>query len=58
MHEPIVDLTTVTLTDRERKVVHRCLTMSSAMFDALGDVDCATTALELAYFILPEGLRG
>lgn len=48
-------LTVVTLTERERRVIYRALTMSSAMLDALGDTLVAATCVELACRILPEG---
>lgn len=47
----------VLLTPQEQVVVYRALTMGSAMLDALGDVQCATSMLELAYRVLPGGNR-
>ena len=58
MPEPSLDLTTVTLTDQERNVIFSALAMTSTMLDALDDVTGSIVALELAYRILPGGLRG
>lgn len=56
MAEPVVP-TTVALTNQERRVIYSALMLSSSMMDALGDASGATTALELAYRVLPGGLR-
>jgi aspartyl/asparaginyl beta-hydroxylase (cupin superfamily) len=58
VHEPdltVADLRTITLTTQERRVLHRALTMSSALLDAIGDIMCAASCLELADRVLPEG---
>ena len=47
-------LTSVLLTDRERRIVFRSLTMAAAMMDALGEQLGAALALELADRILAD----
>ena len=51
-----LELSVLTLTTRERRVIHRALTMSAAMMDALEDVLCAASMVELADRVMPEGL--
>jgi hypothetical protein len=48
-------LTTLTVTERERRIIYRALTMSTAMLDALGDELAAATCVELAERVLPGG---
>ena len=50
------ELSVLTLTTRERRVIHRALTMSAAMMDALEDVLLAASMVELADRVLPEGV--
>lgn len=58
MATPIVNLTTTFhLTNQERRVIFTGLTYVSASLDAEGQPASATTVLELAYRILPGGLR-
>jgi hypothetical protein len=54
--DPVVP-TTLTLTNQERRVIYTALTYASASLDAEGQAAKATIALELAYRILPGGLR-
>ena len=58
MSEPNLsaELSVLTLTTRERRVIRRALTMSAAMMDALEDVLLAASMVELADRVLPEGL--
>lgn len=56
MSHPTVP-TVLTLTDQERRVIYTALTYASASLDAEGQTQKATVALELAYRVLPGGLR-
>lgn len=52
------ELSVLTLTTRERRVIRRALTMSGAMMDALGDYLCAAHMVELADRVMPESEMG
>lgn len=57
MPDPVVP-TVLTLTEQERRVIHSALILASGMLDLEGKPESATTALEVAYRVLPGGLRG
>jgi hypothetical protein len=52
--QPYPTLTTVTLTDTERRAAARALNMAAVMLDALDDHLESGVALELAARICPE----
>jgi hypothetical protein len=52
--EPDFTLTTVTLTDRERRVCGRALQIAATMMDALDNAAEAFEAAELSARIAPE----
>lgn len=58
VHEPNLsaELSVLTLTTRERRVIRRALTMSAAMMDALGDYSCAASMVEIADRVHPGDL--
>lgn len=52
--QDVPTLTTLTLTDTERRVAARALNMAAVMLDALDDALSAACALGLAERICPE----
>jgi hypothetical protein len=54
MSDDDLTLTTITLTDRERRVCGRALQIAATMMDALDNPGEALEALELAERIAPE----
>lgn len=51
------DTITIEVTKQELRVIHQALLLTSTMVDALGQARRATLTLQLAYRLLPGGIR-